>query len=362
MRVVTDLPHRVREIENTWVPLPGTDERMAARIFLPEGAGAHHRFPAILEYLPYRKRDFTALRDTSMHRYFAGHGYVAVRIDMRGSGDVGRPDDRRIPGPGTPGRQGCDRLARGAAMVRWQRRNHGQQLGRLQRSADRRTSAARAESRDHVVLDRRPVRRRHALDGRHAADRHARLGCELLDVDRPSAGPADRRRAVARDVAGPPRPPQLHGRGLAAPPAPRRVLEARLRERGLLEHRGARVRGRWLARRIFERHPAVAGKPDGAPAGTHRPMGPRLSAHGHTRPAVRLPARSRPVLGPVAQGRGQRDHAGADAPGLDAREDPGALVLRHVSGPLGGGNGMALTADRGAPASAWPMGRCSRAE
>jgi len=88
VRVVTDLPHRVREIENAWVPLPGTDQRMAARIFLPEGASADHPVPAILEYLPYRKRDFTSLRDTPMHRYFAGHGYASVRIDMRGSGDA----------------------------------------------------------------------------------------------------------------------------------------------------------------------------------------------------------------------------------------------------------------------------------
>ena len=89
MRVITDLPHRVREIENTWVPVPGTSDRMGARIFLPEDAGTTPtaRYPAILEYLPYRKREFTAIRDTSMHRYFAGHAYVSVRIDMRGSGD-----------------------------------------------------------------------------------------------------------------------------------------------------------------------------------------------------------------------------------------------------------------------------------
>jgi hypothetical protein len=43
--------------------------------------------PAILEYLPYRKRDFTRARDEPMHRYFAGHGYAAVRVDLRGSGD-----------------------------------------------------------------------------------------------------------------------------------------------------------------------------------------------------------------------------------------------------------------------------------
>ena len=43
--------------------------------------------PAILEYLPYRRRDGTVLRDRQMHAYFAGHGYAAVRVDMRGSGD-----------------------------------------------------------------------------------------------------------------------------------------------------------------------------------------------------------------------------------------------------------------------------------
>ena len=33
--------------------------------------------PAILEYLPYRRRDGTVLRDRQMHAYFAGHGYAA---------------------------------------------------------------------------------------------------------------------------------------------------------------------------------------------------------------------------------------------------------------------------------------------
>ena len=43
--------------------------------------------PAILEYIPYCKRDGTAARDEAMHPYFAGHGYAAVRVDMRGSGE-----------------------------------------------------------------------------------------------------------------------------------------------------------------------------------------------------------------------------------------------------------------------------------
>ena len=43
--------------------------------------------PAILEYLPYRRREGTAERDALTHPYVAGHGYACVRVDMRGSGD-----------------------------------------------------------------------------------------------------------------------------------------------------------------------------------------------------------------------------------------------------------------------------------
>jgi putative CocE/NonD family hydrolase len=60
--------------------------RIAARIWLPKSAETEP-VPAILEYIPYRKRDFTRARDEPIHRYFAGHGYAAVRVDIRGSGD-----------------------------------------------------------------------------------------------------------------------------------------------------------------------------------------------------------------------------------------------------------------------------------
>jgi putative CocE/NonD family hydrolase len=60
--------------------------RLAARIWLPDDAEADP-VPAILEYIPYRKNDFTAQRDALMHPWFAGHGYAAVRVDLRGSGD-----------------------------------------------------------------------------------------------------------------------------------------------------------------------------------------------------------------------------------------------------------------------------------
>ncbi len=56
--------------------------RLAARIWLPEDAAAD-KVPAILEYLPYRRRDGTAARDYRTHPYFAARGYAGVRVDMR---------------------------------------------------------------------------------------------------------------------------------------------------------------------------------------------------------------------------------------------------------------------------------------
>lgn len=85
MSIVREFPHPVREIEHTTIPMPdGT--RLAARIWLPEGA-EDAPVPAILEYIPYRKNDLTAVRDAGMHPYVAGHGYAVVRLDLRGAGD-----------------------------------------------------------------------------------------------------------------------------------------------------------------------------------------------------------------------------------------------------------------------------------
>ena len=84
MRIVTDFPREVIE-EETWIPLKdGT--RLAARIWRPKDA-EQNPVPAILEYLPYRKRDLTLARDAQMHPYWAGHGYAGVRVDIRGSGE-----------------------------------------------------------------------------------------------------------------------------------------------------------------------------------------------------------------------------------------------------------------------------------
>ncbi len=83
--IVTKFPRAIREIEHLLIPLSdGT--KLAARIWLPVDA-AENPVPAILEYLPYRKRTGTYDRDALTHPYLAGHGYAAVRVDIRGSGE-----------------------------------------------------------------------------------------------------------------------------------------------------------------------------------------------------------------------------------------------------------------------------------
>ncbi len=84
-KTVTLLPHKVKETENLFITLKdGT--KLAARLWMPSDT-AKHPVPALLEYLPYRKRDGTHVRDALTHPYLAGHGYACVRVDMRGNGD-----------------------------------------------------------------------------------------------------------------------------------------------------------------------------------------------------------------------------------------------------------------------------------
>ncbi|TKI04232.1 CocE/NonD family hydrolase [Martelella alba] len=73
----------MKVIETAWIPLQDGN-RLAARIWLPEG---DRPSPAVLEYLPYRRRDRHRGDDALLHPGLAEYGYVAIRVDMRGSGD-----------------------------------------------------------------------------------------------------------------------------------------------------------------------------------------------------------------------------------------------------------------------------------
>jgi len=85
MKTRTNFPHRYTETEDCWIPMPD-GVRLAAKLWLPDIATSE-RVPCIIEVLPYRKRDIYAPRDAMHHRYFAGHGYACMRVDIRGSGD-----------------------------------------------------------------------------------------------------------------------------------------------------------------------------------------------------------------------------------------------------------------------------------
>jgi uncharacterized protein len=66
---------------------------LAATLHIPAPVRAHEKFPAVLEYLPYRKDEF--LTHLGVHEYFSRRGFVAAQVDIRGTGrSEGRLIDR----------------------------------------------------------------------------------------------------------------------------------------------------------------------------------------------------------------------------------------------------------------------------
>lgn len=62
---------------------------LAVTLYLPRGAIKGARFPAILNYLPYRKDDDEAQEQYGLFSYFARRGFVGAAVDIRGFGDSG---------------------------------------------------------------------------------------------------------------------------------------------------------------------------------------------------------------------------------------------------------------------------------
>jgi uncharacterized protein len=81
-------------VAQQWIPMPD-GIRLSATLYMPDNAKLGEKFPALLEYLPYRKDDSTAARDYPIHTWFAARGYVSVRVDIRGFGtSEGVPTNR----------------------------------------------------------------------------------------------------------------------------------------------------------------------------------------------------------------------------------------------------------------------------
>lgn len=85
MKICQNLPFKSIEIAHQII-LMSDGCRLSARIWMPENA-LEKPVPAIVEHLPYRKRDGTIARDELTHPWFAGHGFACIRVDMRGNGD-----------------------------------------------------------------------------------------------------------------------------------------------------------------------------------------------------------------------------------------------------------------------------------
>ncbi len=76
-----------------WGPVRSASNRRFARIFRarrPSPAevtwmptARSNPVPAVLEYIPYRKREPTAVWDFGHQAYIAGFGYTSVRDDLR---------------------------------------------------------------------------------------------------------------------------------------------------------------------------------------------------------------------------------------------------------------------------------------
>jgi len=87
---------RAVHMEQQWIPM-ADGVRLSATLYMPDSTKPKpgEKFPALLEYLPYRKDDATAARDYPVHSWFAARGYVSVRVDIRGFGSSeGVPTNR----------------------------------------------------------------------------------------------------------------------------------------------------------------------------------------------------------------------------------------------------------------------------
>ncbi|MBI3943535.1 MAG: CocE/NonD family hydrolase [Chloroflexi bacterium] len=73
---------KVHVRRNVRIPMPD-GITLAADVFMPEADG---QFPVVMEYLPYRKND-VGWQGNYGQRYLAERGFVAVRLDVRGTGD-----------------------------------------------------------------------------------------------------------------------------------------------------------------------------------------------------------------------------------------------------------------------------------
>ena len=135
------------------------------------------------------------------------------------------------------------------------------------------------------------------------------------------------------------------------------LLAPRQRVRGLLGDPGGGARGRRLARPVPGHGPAPGGTPPGGPrTGDRRALVAPVPRPGAAaRPGDRLPPGDAALVGPLAQGHGDRDHVRAAPALVRQRLAPARHGVPDAAGPLGRRPGLALSP--GGPGDVRPPGR-----
>ena len=282
--------------------------RLSARIWLPLDAH-RHPVPALLEYIPYRKNDWTAPRDALRHPYLAGHGYACLRVDMRGSGD----SEGTLLGEYLPQEQ--DDALQVIAWIAAQPWSTGM-IGMFGKSWGG-FNALQVAARRPPAL--KAILTLYSSDDRYTDDIHYVGGC-LFGSDHFAwastmlafnARPPDPRhvgegwREMWRERLE--RTPRYiddwlrHQRRDA-------FLKARFRVRELRRHHVRGVCGGRLGRRLYQCGAEAHGSPPLPTKGPHRAVGTSVSRDRHPRPGDRLPAGEPALVGLLAQGNRHRHH------------------------------------------------------
>lgn len=95
--VVDMFDYAVEVTAHIWIPM-SDGIRLSAKVWRPVPSHEGETFPVVLEAIPYRKDDVSLWDDSVRMAYFAGNGYLCVRLDLRGSGDSeGVLDDEYSP-------------------------------------------------------------------------------------------------------------------------------------------------------------------------------------------------------------------------------------------------------------------------
>jgi uncharacterized protein len=104
------------------IPMPD-GVQLAATLYMPGDLKPGERVPVLLEYLPYRKDDDHLVEDYAHHPYFARHGYVGVRVDIRGFGNSsGAPPTREYS---AQEQEDCEQVIAWLARQPWSNGNVG---------------------------------------------------------------------------------------------------------------------------------------------------------------------------------------------------------------------------------------------